>query len=82
MYQESWNPSYLPFEKSNCKEEEESLDYAYIYDVADEKVVLKDNNLRRMREDFHAYEALNKQDAGLYQALDDIYVDPNYDNIR
>ena len=35
-----------------------------------------------MREDCHAYEALNKQDAGLYQALEDIYVDPNYDNIR
>ncbi|XP_067024818.1 uncharacterized protein [Acropora muricata] len=82
LYQESWNPSYLPFEKSNCKEEEESLDYAYIDVVADEKVVLKDNNSRRMRKDCHAYEALNKQDAGLYQALDDIYVDPNYDDVR
>ncbi|XP_015762270.1 PREDICTED: cell wall integrity and stress response component 3-like [Acropora digitifera] len=46
LYQESWNPSYLPFEESNCKEEEESLDYAYIDVVADEKVVLKDNNSR------------------------------------
>ena len=33
-----------------------------------------------MREDCHTYEALNKQDAGLYQALDDIYVDPNAAN--
>ncbi|KAK2571289.1 hypothetical protein P5673_003869 [Acropora cervicornis] len=77
LYQESWNPSYLPFEKSNCKEEEERLDYAYTCVVADEKVVLKDNNSRRMHEDCHAYGALNKQDASLYQAPDDIYVDPN-----
>lgn len=77
LYQESWNPSYLPFEKSNCKEEEERLDYAYTYVVPDEKVVLKDNNSRRMHEDCHAYGTLNKQDAGLYQAPDDIYVDPN-----
>ena len=33
-----------------------------------------------MREDCHAYEALNKQDAGLYQALEDIYVDSNAPN--
>lgn len=80
LYQESWNPSYLPFEKSNCEEEEESLDYAYTYVVADEKVVLKDNNSRRIHEDGHAYEALNKQDAGLYQASDNIYADPNAAN--
>ncbi|XP_029192847.2 uncharacterized protein LOC114959111 [Acropora millepora] len=80
LYQESWNPSYLPFEKSNCKEEEESLDYAYTYVVADEKVVLEDNNSRRIHEDCHEYEALNKQDAGLYQASDNIYADPNAAN--
>lgn len=82
LYQESWNPSYIPFEKSNCKEEEESLDYAYTYLVADEKVVLKDDNSRRIHEDCHGYKALNKQDAGVYQDPDNIYEDPNAANVE
>ena len=33
-----------------------------------------------MHEDCHAYGALNKQDASLYQAPHDIYADPNAAN--
>ena len=70
VYQESWNPSYVPSDNFKTDKSDERLDYSYSYVVGEEKLLLREKQneiYERPGAQNPVYSDLKKEHAG-YQA--------------